>query len=62
METQKIKTDFSNYPQINTQDLGQVDYWTHRWNITFEQLIRTAKAVESTIVSDMEVYLEKNSR
>lgn len=58
MEAKKMKTDFSDYPQINTQDLYQVDYWTQRWNITFDQLIRTAKAVDSTIVSDMERHLK----
>ncbi len=60
MEAKKIRTDFSDYPQINMQEPGQVDYWTQRWNITLAQLIRAAKAVESTIVSEIEVHLKKN--
>ena len=60
MEAKKIRTDFSDYPQINMQESCQVDYWTQRWNISLDQLIRAAKAVESTIVSEIEVHLKKN--
>jgi len=55
----EIKTDFSDYLQIDMQDSNQVNYWTGHWNISVQELVKAVKSVDCTVVSDIEVYLKK---
>ena len=57
MTEKKARTDFSGYLQIDMQEIQQVEYWLHHWKITKEQLLRAVKAVDSTIVSEIEDYI-----